>query len=216
MRRSSGWGSCLRIEADGGLDCGASGTRGDSRRLHFVRWAFGGWVSDCAAAGCAGECGRVVSAAGFGADDAAAAGAGDRQLSWSCAQGDLVVHLAHGIGRYRGLRLLEKDGRAEEHLELEYNGGTKIYVPAAKIELVQKYVGGKGARRCAREHRRQGVGEAEGGGAEGGYRSGGGDDRAAGGARCAAGHCVSDGYGVAARVRCGVSVSGDAGSAHVD
>lgn len=57
-------------------------------------------------------------------------------------QGDLVVHLAHGIGRYRGLRLLEKEGRAEEHLELEYHGGTKIYVPSAKIELVQKYVGG--------------------------------------------------------------------------
>jgi transcription-repair coupling factor (superfamily II helicase) len=61
-------------------------------------------------------------------------------------EGDLVVHVAHGIGRYRGLRLLQKDGRAEEHLELEYNGGTKIYVPAARIELVQKYVGGKGAR----------------------------------------------------------------------
>ncbi len=58
-------------------------------------------------------------------------------------QGDLVVHLSHGIGRYRGLKLLEKDGRAEEHLELEYHGGTKIYVPSAKIELVQKYVGGK-------------------------------------------------------------------------
>jgi transcription-repair coupling factor (superfamily II helicase) len=58
-------------------------------------------------------------------------------------QGDLVVHLAHGIGRYRGLKLLEKEGRAEEHLELEYQGGTKIYVPSAKIELVQKYVGGK-------------------------------------------------------------------------
>jgi transcription-repair coupling factor (superfamily II helicase) len=61
-------------------------------------------------------------------------------------EGDLVVHVAHGIGRYRGLRLLEKDGRAEEHLELEYSGGTKIYVPSAKIELVQKYVGGKGAK----------------------------------------------------------------------
>jgi transcription-repair coupling factor (superfamily II helicase) len=61
-------------------------------------------------------------------------------------EGDLVVHVAHGIGRYRGLRLLEQDGRAEEHLELEYSGGTKIYVPSAKIELVQKYVGGKGAR----------------------------------------------------------------------
>jgi transcription-repair coupling factor (superfamily II helicase) len=61
-------------------------------------------------------------------------------------EGDLVVHVAHGIGRYRGLRLLEKDDRSEEHLELEYHGGTKIYVPAAKIELVQKYVGGKGAK----------------------------------------------------------------------
>ncbi len=58
-------------------------------------------------------------------------------------EGDLVVHVAHGIGRYRGLRLLEQDGRSEEHLELEYNGGTKIYVPSAKIELVQKYVGAK-------------------------------------------------------------------------
>jgi transcription-repair coupling factor (superfamily II helicase) len=57
-------------------------------------------------------------------------------------QGDLVVHVAHGIGRYRGLRLLEKEGWAEEHLELEYHGGTKIYVPSSKIELVQKYVGG--------------------------------------------------------------------------
>ncbi|HEY3393701.1 MAG TPA: transcription-repair coupling factor, partial [Lacipirellulaceae bacterium] len=61
-------------------------------------------------------------------------------------EGDLVVHVAHGIGRYRGLRLLEQDERAEEHLELEYHGGTKIYVPSAKIELVQKYVGGTRGR----------------------------------------------------------------------
>lgn len=58
-------------------------------------------------------------------------------------QGDLVVHVAHGIGRYRGMKLLEKEGRAEEHLELEYDGGTRIYVPSFRIELVQKYVGGK-------------------------------------------------------------------------
>jgi transcription-repair coupling factor (superfamily II helicase) len=60
--------------------------------------------------------------------------------------GDLVVHVAHGIGRYRGLRLLEREGQTEEHLELEYHGGTKIYVPSSKIELVQKYVGGKGGQ----------------------------------------------------------------------
>jgi transcription-repair coupling factor (superfamily II helicase) len=57
-------------------------------------------------------------------------------------ENDLVVHIAHGIGRYRGLRLLEKEGQAEEHLEIEFDGGTKVYVPASKIELVQKYVGG--------------------------------------------------------------------------
>ncbi len=57
-------------------------------------------------------------------------------------EGDYVVHLSHGIGRYRGLKLLEKAHQAEEHLVLEFHGDTKIYVPASKIELVQKYVGG--------------------------------------------------------------------------
>ena len=60
-------------------------------------------------------------------------------------EGDLVVHLGHGIGRYRGLKLLEKDGHKEEHLEIEFHGGTKIFVPATRIELVQKYVGGRKA-----------------------------------------------------------------------
>lgn len=61
-------------------------------------------------------------------------------------QGDLIVHLAHGIGRYIGLKLLERNDQTEEHLELEFNGGTKVYVPSTKIELVQKYVGGTKSR----------------------------------------------------------------------
>ena len=61
-------------------------------------------------------------------------------------EGDLVVHVAHGIARYRGLKLLEKDGQVEEHLVLEFFGGTKIYVPSSKIGLVQKYVGGAKSR----------------------------------------------------------------------
>ncbi|MSQ93152.1 MAG: transcription-repair coupling factor [Gemmataceae bacterium] len=55
---------------------------------------------------------------------------------------DLVVHLSHGIARYRGMHLLEKNGQTEEHLILEFGGGTRVYVPASKIDLVQKYVGG--------------------------------------------------------------------------
>ncbi|MBS0207418.1 MAG: transcription-repair coupling factor [Planctomycetes bacterium] len=61
-------------------------------------------------------------------------------------EGDYVVHVAHGIGKYRGLRQLEAHGQTEEHLEIEFDGQTRMYVPASKIELVQKYVGGSKAR----------------------------------------------------------------------
>ncbi len=57
-------------------------------------------------------------------------------------EGDYVVHVSHGIGRYRGLKLLEKQGRTEEFLDLEFAEATRIFVPASCIELVQKYVGG--------------------------------------------------------------------------
>ncbi|KAA5543913.1 transcription-repair coupling factor [Roseiconus nitratireducens] len=56
--------------------------------------------------------------------------------------GDLVVHLSHGIGLYRGLDHIEKNGQHIEHLVLEYDGGSKIYVPASRIGLIQRYVGG--------------------------------------------------------------------------
>ena len=61
-------------------------------------------------------------------------------------EGDLVVHVGHGIARYRGMKLLEKHGQVEEHLELEFQGRTKLYVPTSKIGLVQKYVGGTKSR----------------------------------------------------------------------
>jgi transcription-repair coupling factor (superfamily II helicase) len=57
-------------------------------------------------------------------------------------EGDYVVHVSHGIGRYKGLKLLEKQGRTEEFLDIEFAESTRIYVPASCIELVQKYVGG--------------------------------------------------------------------------
>ncbi len=58
-------------------------------------------------------------------------------------EGDLVVHVNHGIARYRGLHLVDRSAdHAEETLLLEFAEGTKLYVPIVKIELVQKYVGG--------------------------------------------------------------------------
>jgi len=58
-------------------------------------------------------------------------------------EGDLVVHVNHGIARYLGLQFVDKsDDHAEETLLLEFAEKTKLYVPIAKIDLVQKYVGG--------------------------------------------------------------------------
>jgi len=60
--------------------------------------------------------------------------------------GDLVVHLGHGIGRYRGIELIDKHGHVEEHLQIEFAEGARLYVPASRIDLVQKYVGGTRSR----------------------------------------------------------------------
>jgi transcription-repair coupling factor (superfamily II helicase) len=58
-------------------------------------------------------------------------------------EGDLVVHVNHGIARYRGLHFVDQSAEhAEETLLLEFAEETKLYVPIAKIDLVQKYVGG--------------------------------------------------------------------------
>jgi len=84
------------------------------------------------------------------------------------ADGDYVVHVAHGIGRFRGMKMLERSRYAElevqpdeeqpdlfsdsalripnsaleENLILEFRDGVFLYVPASRIDLVQKYVGG--------------------------------------------------------------------------
>lgn len=56
--------------------------------------------------------------------------------------GDFVVHLSHGIARFKGLELLEKDGHREEHLSLEFREKVQMYVPVSLVHLVQKYIGG--------------------------------------------------------------------------
>jgi transcription-repair coupling factor (superfamily II helicase) len=61
-------------------------------------------------------------------------------------QDDYVVHLDHGIGIYRGLKFLRVAGTEGEFLHLEYDGGDRLYLPVDRINVVQKYIGGDGAR----------------------------------------------------------------------
>ncbi|MCI0547991.1 MAG: transcription-repair coupling factor [Candidatus Rokubacteria bacterium] len=60
------------------------------------------------------------------------------------APGDLVVHEAHGVGRYHGLTTLAVDGRAADFLLLEYGEGGRLYLPVERLDLISKYMGAPG------------------------------------------------------------------------
>ncbi|MFQ5667540.1 MAG: transcription-repair coupling factor, partial [Candidatus Binatia bacterium] len=57
---------------------------------------------------------------------------------------DFVVHIDHGVGRYRGLKHLRVAQTTGDYLHLEYAGGDRLYLPVDRISLVQKYVGADG------------------------------------------------------------------------
>ncbi len=54
-------------------------------------------------------------------------------------EGDAVVHLDHGIGRYLGRAMIESSRGRQEALIMEYAGGDRLYVPIDQLHLVQKY-----------------------------------------------------------------------------
>ena len=56
-------------------------------------------------------------------------------------KGDYVVHINYGIGKFKGIETIEKDGVKCEFLTLQYADKAVIHVPAQNICLVQKYIG---------------------------------------------------------------------------
>ncbi len=57
----------------------------------------------------------------------------------SLAEGDLVVHVDHGIGRFAGLKTIEAAGAPHDCLEITYAGGDRLYLPVENIELLSRY-----------------------------------------------------------------------------
>jgi len=57
-------------------------------------------------------------------------------------EGDYVVHVAHGIAKFTGMHTMAKDGKNEEYLTLRFAENAVLHVPAARINLIQKYIGG--------------------------------------------------------------------------
>lgn len=57
----------------------------------------------------------------------------------SLSEGDLIVHVEHGVGRFIGLKTIEAAGAPHDCLELVYHGGDKLFLPVENIELLSRY-----------------------------------------------------------------------------
>ncbi|SDG88459.1 transcription-repair coupling factor [Roseospirillum parvum] len=55
------------------------------------------------------------------------------------SEGDLVVHVDHGIGCYEGLETVRAGGAPHDCLRLRYDGGDKLFVPVENIETLSRY-----------------------------------------------------------------------------
>ncbi|OGI10232.1 MAG: transcription-repair coupling factor [Candidatus Melainabacteria bacterium RIFCSPLOWO2_12_FULL_35_11] len=54
---------------------------------------------------------------------------------------DYVVHIKHGIGRYRGLVKVTLDNVEREYLMIEYASDGKLYLPVEQINILYRYRG---------------------------------------------------------------------------
>ena len=90
----------------------------------------------------------------FGADDlfdptesVARPGTGKSRLgAFSADQfdlktGDYVVHAQHGVGQFHGVREISHGDTKGDYMLIEYAGGNKLYVPLARMDLVQRFRG---------------------------------------------------------------------------
>jgi transcription-repair coupling factor (superfamily II helicase) len=57
----------------------------------------------------------------------------------SLQEGDLVVHMDHGIAQFETLEILDVAGAPHDCLRLVYSGGDKLYLPVENIELITRY-----------------------------------------------------------------------------
>ncbi len=57
------------------------------------------------------------------------------------SEGDLVVHVHHGIGVYRGIRQVDNHGIIKDYLTIGYDKGDTLYVPTNQLDLISKYMG---------------------------------------------------------------------------
>ncbi len=55
------------------------------------------------------------------------------------SEGDIVVHIEHGLGRYEGLEKILAAGAPHDCLKVGYQGGDRLFVPVENIELLSRF-----------------------------------------------------------------------------
>lgn len=55
------------------------------------------------------------------------------------SEGDYVVHVEHGIGRYDGLETLTVERAPHDCLRLLYRGGDKLYLPVENLDVLSRF-----------------------------------------------------------------------------
>lgn len=55
------------------------------------------------------------------------------------AEGDLVVHIDHGVGKFIALETVEAAGALHDCLKLEYAGGDRLFVPVENMEVLSRF-----------------------------------------------------------------------------
>ncbi len=60
--------------------------------------------------------------------------------------GDYVVHRKSGIGIYKGITTILKDGMKKDYILIQYKGDDKLYMPVEDISKLYKYTSKEGAR----------------------------------------------------------------------
>lgn len=59
------------------------------------------------------------------------------------AEGELVVHSEHGIGRFEGLEAIEVNKVVRDFAKIIYAGDDKFYLPVENLELISRYGSGE-------------------------------------------------------------------------
>lgn len=72
-------------------------------------------------------------------------------------EGDLVVHVTHGIGQYLGLDSLTVAGVRKDFVKIRYAGDDMLYLPCNQLDSLSKYIGSGGDNSSVRLSRMGGA-----------------------------------------------------------